>query len=184
MQEGMENTQTIEEAVRIRKSQIHNGILTPKDYDTVVDFPDVNVIRKYGDRAIVREVDQILSIVRSNHSGESSFELLLNGTKSSKFTFNRETAKKFHTLVASRTIGEPIIYTAEVISLDKNNLNGKIKNLSSKKTANIMFSNEAALKKVISHFENGSEMKFVGCPFIEYDAFDPMAGDIYFIELK
>lgn len=182
-QKGITQTENIEHTLNIRRTQIEKGIVTPRNFASIVDRPDANVIRRYGDRAIVREIDQILSIIRSANSGNSTFELLLDGTESSTFGFDKTEAKRFHAIVSKRTIGDPVIYTAEVTSLDKTNLNGKIKNITTNKTANIIFANKTSLKLAIPFFDNGEEMHFVGCPFIEYGAFDPMAGDIYFLEL-
>jgi len=183
MQAGSEEVADIEQTLRIKRTQIEHQIITPKEFNSLVNQPDASVIRRYGDRAIAREIDQILSIIRSTHAGNSTFELTLFGSSENSFKFNRTQAKNFHKIVSERSIGDPVIYSAEVKSLDKPNLNGKINNLSTQKSANILFANEHALKQVIPFFDSGEKMQFIGCPFIEYGAFDPLAGDIFFVEL-
>ena len=181
--EGLDKSISIEETLNNRITQIENGIITPKDFQQMIDNPDDAVIRKYGDRAIVREVDQILSIIRAEYAGDSTFELLLQGTDSSTFDFNRESAKKFHAVVAKRDLGLPVFYTASISSLDRHNLNGKIVNKATSKVSNIHFLNEDFLQLAVPFFDKKQEMTFIGSPMIEYGAFDPMAGDIYFVKL-
>lgn len=182
--EGISATHNLAEDVNKRKIQIEKGLITPKDYQTLVQNPDIQVTRRYADRAIVREVDQVLSIIRSSNTLDSTFELYLSGEKSSvKFNFNKLKSKTFHSVISRRSTGDPVLYSAEVQSLDKHNLNGKIKNAFNNKIANIIFSDEPSLKKVIPYFESGNAMSFYGCPFIEYGAFDPEAGDIIFVDL-
>ncbi|HGE6030522.1 TPA: hypothetical protein ACGGS6_003673 [Vibrio cholerae] len=182
-QAGLDKATKIEESIGNRIFQVESGILVPKDLKTMIDNPDAAVIRRYGDRAICREVDQILSIIRASHAGDSTFELLLSGDKSAKFGFNRESAGRFHTTVSRRELGEPVLYSATISSLDRHNNNGKIYNLITEKVANIHFINESFLEMAMPFFTGKKAMNFVGSPLIEYGAFDPNAGDIYFIKL-
>ncbi|WP_319585992.1 hypothetical protein [uncultured Desulfobulbus sp.] len=183
LEEGLFESTRLEDSLVRRIEQVRAGQFQPSDFEHMLDEPDANVIRTYGDRAIVREVDQILAIIRSKSAGNSFFELLLTGETSKRYNFNKFEAKRFHSAVSKKSLGHPVIYTAEVISLDKNNLNGKIKNTSTNHTSNIKFINKNELNKAIPYFEDDEIMHFIGCPFIEYGAFDPKAGDIYFIDM-
>jgi hypothetical protein len=182
-QAGLDKATKIEDSLSTRIAQVESGILVPKDLQTMIDNPDASVIRRYGDRAISREIDQILSIIRAGHAGDSTFELILSGGKSAKFEFNKESALRFHSTVSRRELGEPVLYTAKISSLDRHNNNGKIFNLITEKVANIHFFNEDFLEMAMPFFQEKKEMFFVGSPLIEYGAFDPNAGDIYFIKL-
>jgi len=180
---GLNKVNTIEASLENRISQVKNGILIPKDLQQIIDNPGASVVRKYGDRAIAREIDQVLSIIRASHSGESTFELYLSGDKSHTFTFNRESAARFHSTVSNRELGEPVFYNATISSLDRHNKNGKIFNIVTKKVSNIHFFNEEFLEMAMPFFNEKKDMKFIGSPLIEYGAFDPNAGDIYFVGL-
>ena len=182
-QAGLDKATKIEDSLSTRITQVESGILVPKDLQTMIDNPDESVIRRYGDRAISREIDQILSIIRAGHAGDSTFELFLSGDRSAKFEFNKESAGRFHSTVSRRELGEPVLYTATISSLDRHNNNGKIYNLITEKVANIHFFNEDFLEMAMPFFQDKKEMVFVGSPLIEYGAFDPNAGDIYFIKL-
>lgn len=182
-QSGLDKATKIEDSLSTRIAQVESGILVPKDLQTMIDNPDESVIRRYGDRAISREIDQILSIIRAGHAGDSTFELLLSGDRSAKFEFNKESAGRFHSTVSRKELGEPVLYSATISSLDRHNNNGKIYNSITEKVANIHFFNEDFLEMAMPFFQEKKEMLFVGSPLIEYGAVDPNAGDIYFIKL-
>ena len=182
-QAGLDKAINIEESLGTRINQVESGKLVPKDLQDMIDNPGDSIIRRYGDRAISREIDQILSIIRSSYAGDSTFELILTGDISTRFDFNKESAVRFHSTVSRRELGEPVLYNATISSLDRHNKNGKIYNLITKRVANIHFFNEEFLEKAIPFFQEKKEMVFVGCPLIEYGAFDPNAGDIYFVTL-
>ena len=182
-QEGLANTTSIEKSFHDRITQIENSLVVPKEFKEIIDNPDDAIVRKYGDRAIVREIDQILSIIRAEYAGESTFEMVLQGDTSLTFDFNKENAKQFHTVVVRKELGSPLLYKSSISSLDRHNLNGKIVNKETEKVANIHFVNEESLQLAIPFFDKKEIMPFIGSPMIEYGAFDPMAGDIYFLGL-
>ncbi|MFT5594469.1 MAG: putative membrane protein [Oceanicoccus sp.] len=107
MQGGEETAQSLSQQIETRKMQIEKEIIEPQTYEQLMQNPSAKVIRRYGDRSITKEVDQILSIVRSKHSGESTFELVAYGTKSHKFTFNKNISENFHSIVSKRGLGDP-----------------------------------------------------------------------------
>jgi hypothetical protein len=183
MQQGEEIVESLSQQIETRKMQIDKEIIDPKSFEQLIENPSAKVVRGYGDRSITKEIDQILSIIRSKHSGESTFELVTNGTKSHKFTFNKNTSDRFHSIVSKRGLGEPVIYIAKVTSLDFKNRSGKILNVINEKNANIHFSDGESFHKAKEYLGTNSEMTFIGCPLIEYGAFDPQAGDIHFIDL-
>jgi len=184
MSEGEREAQSIFEQVSTREVQVANKLIAPVTYKDITERPSKKIIRKYGDRSITKEIDQILSIIRSSQSGDSEIEFVIKGTNLRRFKFNRELSNNFHSVVSRRTAGDPVIYTAkEVTQLDIKNMNGKIINKDNGKTATIHFNTEAAFLIVKKYLGENKEMQFIGCPVIEYGAFDPQAGDIYFIEL-
>ena len=181
--EGEEVASSISQQVESRKNQIEKGIVEPHDFQSLVDNPDNKVIRTYADRSINRELDQVLSIIRSQHAGESYLEIAVKGTKTLKFDFDKYKSEKFHALISRREVGDPVIYVARVRQLDRDRLNGKVVNLENNKTISIHFLHDNDFVKAHPYLGNNSEMVFIGAPMIEYGAFDPSAGDIYFIDL-
>lgn len=183
MQDGEDVAQSLAQQVETRQMQVEKKILEPQTFEHLVNNPSQKVIRSYGDRSITKEIDQILSIIRSQHAGESTFELVMKGSKTHTFQFNRHTSEKFHRVVSKRSLGDPVIYVAKVSSLDFKNRSGKILNVTNEKTANIHFSNTGSFHKAKEYLGTNNEMTFIGCPVIEYGAFDPQAGDIHFIDI-
>lgn len=181
--EGENEAKTIADQIQTRKLQLEHEILVPEDYENIIKTPSKQIIRKYGDRSINKEFDQILAILRSKHAGDSILEITINSSKSHTFLFNQNISKKFHDVVSTRSIGEPVIYKASVTSLDSKNHSGKIHNKANDKTASIHFSDRTSFLKAKKFLGTRDEMNFIGCPLIEYGAFDPQAGDIYFLDL-
>lgn len=80
MRQGEELAQSFSQQTETKRMQIENSIVKPSTFQGLIDQPSNAVIRSYGDRSITKEIDQILSIIRSRYSGESSFELKTFGT--------------------------------------------------------------------------------------------------------
>lgn len=180
---GMQNANDIKKSVETKVAQTLNGTIKPKSYDNMLTNPDKSITTKYADRAIVREFDQILSIIRSSHSGDSTFEVELNGSRGYSFDFNRSKANSFHRIVTQKKIGDPVIYKAKISVMDRHNLTAKIVNISNNSIATLHFINEALFQETIPFFQKKEEMNFIGSPYIEYGAFDPISGDIYYLRL-
>lgn len=184
MKQGEDATQTIVQQIETKKTQVDKELIQLQNFENLINNPSRKIIRSYGDRSITKEIDQILAIIRSKHAGSSTFELITHGTQSHKYTFDRSLSERFHGVVSKRGIGDPVLYIAKVISLDSKNKSGKILNVINEKTANIHFTNDADFFKAKDFLGTNAEMTFIGCPIIEYGAFDPQAGDIYFIEIS
>jgi len=180
---GDEVASSIIKQVENRKDQIQKGLIEPSDYQQLIEHPDKKVVRKYADRSINREFDQILTIIRSPHAGVSILEINAVGNETRTYTFNKSKSEIFHQIVSRREIGMPVIYNTRVLRLDKDMLNGKVVNLENDLKLSIFFSSEEDFLKVHPYLGNNEEMVFIGAPLIEYGAFDPKAGDVYFIDL-
>jgi hypothetical protein len=184
MEGGTQKIADFSEQIEMRKHQITHSILIPAEYEVLPNNPPEQVTRKYGDRSIVKEFDQIASIIRSsNTSDDSKIEFQLNGDRNETFIFDKQVSKNFHSIVSEKIIGEPIIYLVKIKSLDHGNMKGSIHNVFSKKDANIYFVNEEQFFKALPFLGSKVPVKIVGCPLIEYGAFDPKAGDIYFLDI-
>jgi len=183
LRQGEDVTSSMSQQVEDRINQINRGIVEPKDFLSFVNDPGEGVVRTYADRSINREIDQILSIIRSRHSGESFIEIEISGTGTAKYEFNKFKSERFHSVVSRRDVGNPVIYVARVRQLDRDRLNGKVINLINNKMMVMNFLHENDFVKVHPFLGNSKEMTFIGAPVIEYGAFDPNAGDIYFIDI-
>lgn len=183
LQEGDEVSDSLQQQVTNRKNQIEKGLIEPSTFQHIVENPGQHVVRSYADRSINREIDQVLSMIRSRNSGDSVLEITTEGSRTENYQFNRFRSKRFHSIISKRQIGEPVVYVARVRQLDRQLLNGKIVNQENDKTLTIRFAVDSDFVKAHPYLGNNDEMVFIGAPIIEYGAFDPNAGDIYFIDL-
>jgi hypothetical protein len=185
MDRGLTEITEITESINERKQQINNKILIPQPYEDVRRNPDSYMVRPYGDRSIAKEIDQMLSPVRAKKSGESTIELVMNNDEREYiFNFSKNSSHNFHRIVAHKIYGKPIIFRVTVVSLENKNLTGKVKNVHSKKESHIFFSNQEDFLKMHPFLaKKDEEVQLIGCPIIEYGAFDIKAGDIFFLDL-
>jgi hypothetical protein len=156
-------------------------------YKNILDNPDNKIVRRYAARSIVKELDQLISVVRSENSGKSIIELTLESSRSYTFSFDRIASSKFHKLVSKRVLGSPIIYTGILRQLDRGT------RLNPRKAAK--FTNDQNGKSFILHVASQNSFdelhpflirdsfSFIGCPVLEYGTFDPVAGDVFYVGL-
>jgi len=180
-----ENSRSIKQSVQNRKNQVYSGIIEAQKFEYKLGEPDELIKRKYGDRSIAKEIDGIIGVLRPDHAGDSSCELTFKSDKRYDFKFNRRTSQNFHKIVSERKLGDPLIYEAELLSLDRNQgWKGKFRNLYNNKVAYLHLSSEEDFRKVHPFLpEKAGKMVFIGSPLIEYDAYDPNAGDVYFLDI-
>lgn len=178
---GESNMRDITGQLDDRTTQVIQGIIEPVTYQDMLNSPSPKIVRSYGDKSINKEIDSILALIRSSHAGESSFELTVN--ESQVFYFDRDLSTSFHKVVSQRSLGQPIVYQAQVIRLDSDSYSGKIKNLDNDKRCSVLFRDESAFKDARDFLGEDRAVKFIGCPVIEDGAYDLAAGDIYFIKI-
>ena len=182
----MASEKIVEQAEK-RRVNYKNGSQEALEYSKYLDKQKKNISRSYGDRSIVKEFDQIASIIRAQNNDGSSIEIGFSAPGlSSTYTFDEKTSKAFHNIVSARTLGEPIIIPVTLRSLDSGNSDVSkaiMRNLISKKDFSLFIHTSrgfSSLKKYLKK-KNPPEFSVVACPLLEYGAFDPNAGDMYFI---
>lgn len=179
----------IVEQAEKRRVNYKNGSQEAVDYAKYLSEKKKNVSRSYGDRSIVKEFDQIASIIRAQKNDGSSIEIgLSTAGLSSTYTFDEKTSQAFHNIVSARTLGDPMIIPVTLRSLDSGNRDiskAIMRNLISKKDFSLFIHTSrgfSSLKKYLKK-KNPPEFSIVACPLLEYGAFDPNAGDMYFISI-
>jgi len=166
-----------------KKTQVLNNISTPISFSDFSTKLDPAVVRKYGDRSIAKEIDEILTIIRSDYAGKSTVEIGITGSSTNIFDFNKNKSIKFHKAVAKKSIGKPVVYKGRLQSLDRKNLMGKFVNASNDRTSLLHITNESDFLKLPPYLGNIGEIEFIGCPLIEFGSLDKNSGDIYFMML-
>lgn len=183
---GDQQILTIGLQIEARKGAVENKIIIPQDYDQFVEAPSVLMTRTYGDRSINKEISQMLSPVRKDPG--AVLKLVLkpdNEERAETFEFNQATSVAFGKIVSRRQLGSPVIYHGNFRQLDrghkqKTNFKGKFTNSKSDKDIVIFIQSEEDFLRLVPHLDGGN-LKIIACPIIEYDSFDPVAGDIQFL---
>lgn len=177
-----------QEATRLRmqlesqREQLDNEDVVPVDYQSTIENPDRRIVHAFGDRSIVKEVDQILALIRAAESGESTFELSAVGTNLQRYTFDKTASERFHAVVSERQLGDPVIYTGKISQLDRDNLKGKFKNAINDRQMILHMATDEDFMEIHPYLAQ-DRIVFIGAPLLEYGAFDPIRGDIYYLRL-
>lgn len=150
-----------------------------------------DLARAFGDRSIVKEIDQILSLVRMERYEGSTFDISLYGTKSHPtYEFDSARAARFHEVVSERRVGAPILIKIELRSLDSGRAGqlsrGKAKNIETGKEFNFLVTTSQIFDRLARHLKRSkrNSLSVVACPVYEYDAFDTNAGDVILIAFE
>lgn len=171
-----------------RKKLFQAGAQRPTDYKKLVEEPDKKQTTAYGDRSIAKEFDQIASAIRARDGDGSFIEIdLYAGKPFPKMIFDGNTAKAFHNIVSFRTLGDPVEIPITLRALDSGHGVSKAKafNLISKKDFNLHIHTDRGFSSLRKFLKKRSPPPFniIACPILEYGAFDPLAGDMYFIAI-
>ena len=86
----------IKDQAKDLKEKIGNKLIKPVRFDDFFGKKDNEIIREYGDRSIAKEIDQVVAPLRQDYSGDSNLVLVLTGTSSQKFEFDRPSSNRFH----------------------------------------------------------------------------------------
>lgn len=183
-----EQTKLVEQA-ELRRRHFNSGAQEAIPYAELIDNPDPQQSRKYGDRSIVKEFDQIASAIRARDGDGSLVEIdLYSGQALPRFVFDAATSAKFHNVVSLRNLADPVRLQITLRSLDAGNggiSKAKATNQISKKDFNLHIHTDrgfSSLKKYLKK-RNPPVFTIVACPVMEYGAFDPLAGDLYFLAI-
>ncbi len=180
---GTETIIILKDQVENRKQQIKKQLLKPISFKTFFNNPGQEVVRRYGDRSIAKEIDQVLSTIRPEYAGDSTFELALTGESTKTYTFNRLTSQSFHEAVSRRSLGVPVVYSGTMKQLDIDNKRGKFRNNDTGRTSMLHFASEKDFLKAHPYLTPDNPIQFIGCPLIEFGALEPNSGDVYFVDI-
>lgn len=184
-----EKKKSLVELAETRRQQQKQGYLDSISYEKFNEEFKTQNNRKYGDRSIVKEFDQIASAIRARRGDGSLIEITLHMINYvSTFIFDERNSAAFHDVVSTRTLGDLIEIPVTLRGLDSGSggaSKAKAVNLISKKEFNLLIHTDrgfSSLKKYLKK-RNPPEFKIVACPVLEYGAFDPLAGDMFFISI-
>lgn len=180
---------TISHQVTGKREQVHRGLIEPIPFEQLASENQELVTRTYGDKSINKEFDQMLSPVRRNP--DSHLRLVLKPSvreAAQTFEFDQTRAKNFKTVMAKRELGAPVIYTGTLRSLDHGqnrnwNLRGKFINAENDKNLVLNIQSKAEFDRLVPYIITQEKFTIIACPIIEFSSFDPVGGDIQFLDI-
>jgi hypothetical protein len=151
----------------------------------LLDNPPPGWSEAYSKRSILKEVDQITTLVTSDRNEGSIVELGLRGERlNHNFGFTSEIAERFHALVAAREVGPTVRMRARIRDLDRGNRfakpRAKILNIDSGREASLHLRNASDFEALHPYHTADEVMLFVS-PYVEAGGFDLKGGDLIFI---
>lgn len=183
-----EKTKILEQAQLRRRVFLKQKEST--DYEKFIFDNEDIFARSFAERSIVKEIDQVLSLIRTDRYGDSVFEIQTYGHKASpKLSWNKLKSQKFHQVVSERGLGDPVRIPVEIRSLDKGGQNqppkGKGKNKVTDKEFHFTVINSTIFNKLtpfLSKSKRGTIIYLIACPIFEFNSFDPNSGDMFVID--
>ncbi|MCI8208162.1 hypothetical protein AUC61_01320 [Pseudomonas sp. S25] len=177
---ALANASSLAEQSAIREMQVDKGIVEPQSYEKFL--PDASQ-HPYGDRAINKEVDQLISVVRNANAGQSTIELIVDAGQPKAFKFNKATSQNFHAIVSQRHLGEPLLFSVKVTELDAINKTAKVFNVVTERMIKLQYRSDIEFNMIKGYLGVNAPMNFVGSPVYEGGAYDTKGGDVFFIRL-
>lgn len=187
VREGIEEHASILEQLPRRRAFAHARREQLATYQDMVDHPDARVVRAYSDRSIVKEIDQIASMVKSDNLYGSVVEFQLKGSRTHPiYEFDAARAIRFHEIVSRRELGEPVLVRGRIRSLDQGNkyspMKAKILNLDSNREITLHLGSEEDFLR-LHPYHTAEQVFLFASPVIEFGAYDPNGGDMYFVDV-
>ncbi|WP_064119930.1 hypothetical protein [Pseudomonas fluorescens] len=174
------NAGSLADQSALREQQVNLGIIDPQTYENYIPTASQH---PYGDRAINKEIDQLIGVVRHRNSGQSTIELIVGTDIPQAFKFNKVSSENFHSLVSRRYLGEPLIFSVKVTELDAVNKSAKVLNVVTDRMIKLQYRGDAEFELIKTYLGMAVPMNFIGSPIYEGGAYDAKGGDVFFIGL-
>lgn len=175
----------------LRRQTLEAGAINAPEFSQFMEGQATEINGQFGDRSILKEIDQLLTPIRATAHAGSTLEITIStDTANTTLFFDRATAKKFHRVVSTRRIGNPLTIEAQVRSLSQGNnfqsSKGKLENLNTGREFILHIPSERAFNALLPYLQKGEHqqnVRIIACPVLEYESFDPYGGDMYFLKL-
>lgn len=178
--QALANAGSLANQSALREEQVRLGIIDPQTYEKYIPTASQH---PYGDRAINKEIDQLIGVVRHKNAGQSTVELIVCADIPIPFKFNRVASENFHSLVSKRNLGEPLIFSVKVTELDAINKSAKVINVVTDRMIKLQYRSDLEFELIKKYLGEQVLMNFLGSPIYEGGAYDAKGGDVFFIGL-
>lgn len=186
----------MEQQVVTRANQLDKRIYLGRTLEEFAENPKIDDLRKFGDRSIAKEVDQILGHIRRDPPEDSddvnTLELTFrfDQNKRRKFKFDQDDAITFHRTVSRRDLGEPLRYLGTLRSLDRGRagLRGqkpkaKLTLVQNNRDIVLHIGSQKDYDELSPYMQGERVIEIFASPILEFNSFDPYSGDAFFIRM-
>lgn len=189
LQSALDEKTKITQQANLRR-KVYLKTKEAQEYDEFIRDNEDIFATKFAERSIVKEIDQVLSLIRTDRYSDSIFEITSYGHNTHPvLKWDKNKAQKFHQVVSERGLGDPVVIPIEIRSLDKGGQNqnpkGKGKNQVTQKEFHFTVVNSTIFNKLtpfLSKRKQGTTIYVVACPIYEFNSFDHNSGDMFIID--
>lgn len=156
-----------------------------KEYGELVADAPIDWKDAYSNRAVAKEIDQLVSQITPRALEGSTAEIKLSGNREHlPYLFDARTARRFHKIASSKELGAAAIVRCIIRSLDRGNKHtkpsAKIYNLETQREQTLLCFHTEDADTLHPHHDNEPVRLFVS-PLFEALGFDVMSGDLVFL---
>ena len=189
VEEAGEEVYTLGHQIEARRDMAKSAgkLVSYEELDTH-DMPLIK--RTYGDRSINKEFGQMLTPVAREPGG--LMKLVMKESDDDPvqtFEFDSDAAKRFKKIISLKQLGAPVVYEGTIRELDRGptdkvrNFRGKFINVSNQKTVIIHIAHKEDFSRLVPLLNSDEPIKIIAAPVIEFSSYDPVGGDIQFLEI-
>lgn len=183
--QGLERQASITAQLIERREYVQGMGQRTQTFEQVRAAPPPNWASAYSNRAVVKEIDQLVAQVVPARLAGSVVDITLIGEEAHlPFQFTPVIARRFHIIASARELGAPMILTASIRTLDRGNRHTKpsarIINISTGREAILHITGIEDLERLRPFFD-GTEVRLFVSPIVEALGFDLNGGDFIFL---
>ena len=171
----------IENDIKRIRTQIDNKIITVKEYNEEEIRTNKDFVRSFGDRSILKYMDQLVSPTRTKEK-DNYVDLGLVTDRIYQYNFNKDKGQRFHSEITKKTLAAPRIITGQLVKADWHNLQGNFVKYTNGRKCNLKFSNRDEVEE-LSKLMGAKGITIIASPIIEFGSYDAESGDLQFISL-
>jgi hypothetical protein len=182
---GLAHQAAIADQIAQRREYVEGMGERTQTFEQVRAAPPAHWASAYSNRAVVKEIDQLVAQVVPARLAGSVVDITLIGERAHlPFQFTPVIARRFHVITSERELGAPMILTASIRTLDRGNRHtrpsARMVNISTGREAILHFTGIADLERLRPFFD-GNEVRIFVSPIVEALGFDLNGGDYVFL---
>lgn len=170
-----------------RKAYVQGVARNTPEFGEVFENPPPGWAPGYSNRAIVKEIDQLVGQIAPERLEGSIAEVTLHGLETHlPFEFTQEIARRFHYIASKKELGSPLIVNARIRSLDMGNKyakpNAKIFNIDTGREVSLKLRSLDDFYELQPHHSE-VPVRLYASPIIEALGFDVYGGDLQYLSV-